>query len=111
MLGRQKVRALRRPHTLEVANDLKQLNVEVIRNENHDSSVDQSPQKRKNGKGKWWQWKDRKTGNFVAAWSRDRYGLGTGHHILAVCRRPSPVFFILGIFVRIAESDPFFTLP
>jgi len=31
---------------------------------------------------------------------------------LAVCRRPSLFFFsILGIFVRIAESNPFFTLP
>jgi len=37
--------------------------MEVIRNENHDSSVDQSPQKRKDGKGKGWQWKGRKTGN------------------------------------------------
>jgi tetratricopeptide (TPR) repeat protein len=57
------LRALRHPYTPEVANDLKQLNVEVMRNENHDSSVDQSLQKRKNGKGKWWQWKGRKTGN------------------------------------------------
>jgi hypothetical protein len=36
---------------------------------------------------------------------------------LVVCRRPSPFFFllssffILGIFVRVAESNPFFTLP
>ena len=63
VLGQTKVRTLRHPHTLEVANDLKQLNVEVIRNENHDSSADQSPQKRKNCKGKWRQRKGRKTGN------------------------------------------------
>jgi len=31
---------------------------------------------------------------------------------LVVCRQPSPFFFlILGIFVTIAESNPFFTLP
>ena len=44
------------PHTLSSS-------AALIRWQNHDSSVDQSPQKRTNGKRKWWQWKGRKTGN------------------------------------------------
>jgi hypothetical protein len=44
------------PHTLSSS-------AALIGWQNHDSSVNQSPYKRKKGKGKWWQWKGRKTGN------------------------------------------------
>jgi hypothetical protein len=56
-LGREKVLGPGHPHTLEVVNCLKQLNMGIKRNGNQNSSVDQGLSKRKNGKGKWWQWK------------------------------------------------------